>query len=138
MKLLAHCPAQPAQRELEQSSRGDLGSGSRAPAPASEALAASSCDCSRVLRCARERGAFSLVGFCTRRRVVAPWRLLSGSFLALLLFYSSADSFSVSRLSFSSPPLLAFPPSLPPSSLRSWLLLAPPGVWGRGGRVTPS
>lgn len=52
MKLLAHCPAQPAQRDSEQSSRGDLGSGSRAPAPASEALAASSCDCSRVLRCA--------------------------------------------------------------------------------------
>lgn len=48
----------------------------------------------------RECGAFLTCWFLhSRSRVVAPGRLFSRALLALLLFYSSADSFPVSRLS---------------------------------------
>lgn len=63
-KPLAQHPAQPAQKDPEQSSRGDCGWGLETPARGSGALA-NPAPALGSSAAPGERGAFSLVGFCT-------------------------------------------------------------------------
>lgn len=99
-KPLAQHRAQPAERDPEQSSRSDRGSGSGASARGSETLAASSCACSPVLRCTRGTRRLLTWFLRSRHRVVALGKLLSGALLALLLFLFLRGLFPVSWLGF--------------------------------------
>lgn len=97
MKLLAQLPALPAQNDPEQRCRSDRGSGGSGGLGGLGAP-------ERPLPPAapRDRGAFSLVGSSTPE--AGLWlrggRRLSEALVALLWFYSSADSFPVSLLRF--------------------------------------